>query len=455
MVKIGLTPVVAGGAWREGGWIAAGQFIGAFGSIAGVRLLTSVLAPESYGQLTLALTLASLALQVTLGPLVNASERFFTPARETGQTSAFFTGLRRLTLSASALIAAIGIITGVVLFTTGRVEWVPLAAATVLFALTSGCETILDSVQNATRQRKAVALHQAVRFWLRPVLAVELATVLGPTSWVGLLAYCVASIPILCSQFWFLRRTLRRLQLSTKWTNARSAVERRMLAYAAPLGMWGLFTWMQMWSDRWVLQVFGSSSDVGLYTSVAQLGSYPLLLGAILSQFAAPLIYAQAGTGADRRRAAAAVRMCELLAVGVAGVAGLLTLTAMLMHERLFALVVGAQYQSVSVFLPVAVLSGGLFVVGQMLSLVPLVLGDSRSLLLPRIGTAVLALILNIGGAYVFGFSGVLWAGVLVSVSYVVWLTLVVRRVSGRLSSAVETRETVRIDQSSWAEASA
>jgi O-antigen/teichoic acid export membrane protein len=359
-----------------------------------------------------------------------------------------------MTLNASALILAIGIVAGAVLAVTGRIEWVPLATAAVLFALTNGYETILDSVQNATRQRRVVAFHQAIRFWLRPGLAVFLTAALGATSWVALLAYCVASIPILCSQFWFLRRTLRGLQLSTSWTNARS-IEHRMLAYAAPFGVWGLFAWIQMWSDRWALQFLGSSTDVGLYASVAQLGSYPLLLGAILSQVAAPIVYAQAGTGADCRRTAAAVRTCELLTVGMAGVAGVLTLMALLLHEQLFALIVGTQYQSVSAFLPVAVLSGGLFVVGQVASLVPLVLGDSRSLLLPRIGTAVLALTLNSGGAYLFGLAGVLWAGVVVSVSYVVWLTVLARRLSARHNSVTDVGETLRIEQRSWAEASA
>jgi O-antigen/teichoic acid export membrane protein len=116
----------------------------------------------------------------------------------------------------------------------------------------------------------------------------------------------------------------------------------------------------------------------------------------------------------------------------------------MVIHQQLFALVVGAQYQSVSAFLPVAVLASGLFVVGQMLSLVPMVLGDSRSLLAPKVGTAILALLLNVAGAYLFGLPGVLWAGVLYSISYLTWLAVVVRRMAARQSPSPDDHHMLR-----------
>ena len=421
------------GAWREAAWITGGQLVGAVGALIGVRLLTGVLDPGTYGELALALTAATLAFQVILGPLVNAAERFFAPARETGQTPAFFSALRRLTLSAAGLMVAIGLIAAGALLLVGRTEWLPLTLGAVLFGFLSGCESILDGVQNAARQRSVVAIHQGIRQWLRPVLAVVLIASVLQASWVGMLAYCLASSAILGSQFWYFRRTLRRLGLSQSSSAATHTVELRMLTYAAPFGIWGLFTWLQMSSDRWAVQLVGSSADVGLYAIVAQLGAYPLtLIGAMLFQVAAPIAYAQAGAGSDPVRTQAAIRTCAALALGLAAAVVLLTLTTMLLHQQLFALAVGAQYQSVSAFLPVAVLSSGLFVVAQTLSLVPMVLGDSRSLLAPKVLTAMLAVALNIGGAYLFGLPGVFWAGVLYSISYLLWLAILVRRMAAR-----------------------
>jgi O-antigen/teichoic acid export membrane protein len=442
-------------AWRETAWISGGQLAGAVGAVIGVRLLTTVLDPGMYGEFALALTAAAFVFQVFLGPLVNAAERYFAPALETGQTTAFFSAVRGLTLGAAGLIVGIGVVAVSALVLIGRTEWLPLTLAAVLFALSSGCESILDGVQNAARQRSVVAIHQAIRQWLRPILAVVLIESVLRASWVGMAAYCLASMAVLSSQFWCFRGTLRRLDPSQSGPAAVQTIERRMLTYAAPFGIWGVFTWMQMSSDRWALQLVGSSADVGLYAIVAQFGAYPLtLIGAMLFQVAAPIAYAQAGAGSDPRRTRAAVRMCAMLALGLAAAAGLLTLTTMVLHQQLFAFVVGAEYQDVSGFLPVAVLASGLFVVGQMLSLVPMVLGDSRALLAPKVGTAILALLLNLAGAYLFGLPGVFWAGVLFSMSYLGWLALVVRRMAVRHRQAADRPQVPKRPAVSLAEAS-
>jgi O-antigen/teichoic acid export membrane protein len=416
---------------RDAAWISGGQLAGAVGAVVGVRLLTSALDPGAYGELALGLTLATLGFQVCLGPLANAAERFFAPTLEKGETAAFFSAQLGLTLRAAGLSIVFGLIACVVVAALGHVEWLPLTMGAALFAVLSGCEAILDGVQNAARQRSVVAMHQAIRQWLRPVVAVVLVVSVLHASWVGMAAYCVASIAILGSQLWFFRHTFRRLGLSQSGPVAAQRIERSMLTYAAPFGIWGLFTWMQMSSDRWALQLVGSSTDVGLYAIVAQVGGYPLtLIGAMLFQVAAPIVYAKAGQGSDPQRTQAAIRTCVGLTLGLAALVALLTFATMLLHRQLFALIVGGQYQSVSAFLPIAMLSSGLFVVGQMLSLVPMVLGDSRSLLAPKVGTALLAIGVNIGGAYLLGLPGVLWAGVLFSISYIVWLAFVVRRMA-------------------------
>jgi hypothetical protein len=63
-----------------------------------------------------------------------------------------------------------------------------------------------------------------------------------------------------------------------------------------------------------------------------------------------------------------------------------------------------------------------------MAALVPMALGDSRALLAPKIGTAVLALLLNAAGAYFFGIPGVLVAGLVFALCYLAWVAAVALR---------------------------
>jgi hypothetical protein len=63
-----------------------------------------------------------------------------------------------------------------------------------------------------------------------------------------------------------------------------------------------------------------------------------------------------------------------------------------------------------------------------MLSMVPMALGRSQSLLAPKILTALLAIVLNVVGAALFGSAGVLWAGLAFAVCYGVWVAITARR---------------------------
>jgi O-antigen/teichoic acid export membrane protein len=413
-------------AWREAAWISVGQLVGAVGAVIGVRMLTGLMQPIAFGELALGLTGATLVFQVVLGPLVNACERFFSPARDTGQTSAFFAALGHLTLRASGIILVPGLLLASVLLILGRLDWLLLVGGATAFALLSGWESIIDGIQNAARQRRAVALHQAMRQWIRPCFAVLLLSVTATaTGGTGMVAYAFGSLIVLGSQFWLLRRTLAFDPQDTPGPE-RAVLQRQMLTYAVPFGTWGVFTWTQASSDRWALQLMSSATDVGLYAIVAQLGSYPVhLFGAALTQLVAPMAYSGAGSGTDQRSTASALRLCILMAVAMVGLTALLTAATALAHDLVFATLVGPQYRGVSSFLPVAVLSSGLFVVGQMLSLLPMVLGNSKALLAPKIGTALLGLLLNLSAAYLFGLPGVLWAGVLFSLCYICWVAIV------------------------------
>jgi O-antigen/teichoic acid export membrane protein len=416
-------------AWRELAWILAGQVLGALGAVIGVKLLTAVLTPTVYGELALGVTSATLAFQVLLGPLVNAYDRFFATARETGRGQEFLSAVRRLTARASLVIVFLGLLVMAALTLLGQTHWQGLAAAAVVFGLLSGWESVLDGIQNAARQRGVVAVHQVLRQWLRPLLAVGLLITVATTSAVGMGAYALASLIVLGSQFFFFRRALGSRRSTSTVDASRLPLESQMMSYATPFAIWGLFTWMQVSSDRWALQMWGTSADVGLYAIVIQLASYPIaLLGGMLTQVAVPIIFSYAGEGSDVQRLTKAIQICLALAVGVLCVTLLLTITGLIGHRQIFAVLVGQQYQSASYLLPLGFLSSGLFVVGQMLSMVPMALGQSQTLLAPKIMTALLALVLNAVGAALFGSPGVLWAGLAFAICYGAWVTVTARR---------------------------
>lgn len=155
----------------------------------------------------------------------------------------------------------------------GHLEWAGLVWGAFLLSLLFGIGASLDAVQNAARQQKVVAWHQAVTPWLRSLFAFGLIVGFGARTGNALLGFVIGSAVVLASQvllFW--RKIVRAFAPRGA---AASDVERlmsQMRGYAWPFATWGVLTWLQMSSDRWAPQTFQNVRSVGIYAMLYQLG---------------------------------------------------------------------------------------------------------------------------------------------------------------------------------------
>lgn len=413
---------------REVAWVAAGQGASVLAMVVGVRLLTETLSPGSYGRLALGLTVVGLAQQLVVGPIANALMRWYSPARESGALRAYLAAGRGLLARATLALAGVFAVCAVALAVTGHRDWASWAVPAGLLALVSGVGSVLDGVQNAARQRRVVALHQGVGQWLRVLLALAGVRLLAPTAALALWGYAAAAVVVLVSQAAFFRLTLADSPHAPP--AAPEEVERwrgRLWAYAWPFVTWGLFSWAHFSSDRWALQAFGSSAEVGRYAVVYQLGYYPLtLLTIVLGQLVEPLLFHRAGDGTDPGRTADARRLNNRVVAGAVAVSSVGMLVAAFLHGWIFRLLAAPEYRDVSWLLPWVVLAGGIYAASQLAVGSLLVGTDTRVLIGPKIGTAVAGVLFSVVGARTWGIEGVV-AGTLassvVSLVWVLWTT--------------------------------
>lgn len=411
-------------------WVGLGQGLAVFGGVVGVRLLTHALDPTSYGELALGMTVATLTQQVILSPLSGSCLRFFAPAQEVNQLGAYLQGTRVLLGRVTIILLGVAGLLNLGLWAFGHAEWLGLTLAALVFSLLSSYNAALNGMQNAARQRMIVAWHQGLGQWLRFLTAVALIALLGAFSSVAMFGYAVASVVVLGSQLVFFRRKI--LPMSTSQPVVKqSDVEdwiRQMCSYAWPFATWGLFTWMQLASDRWALQTFSVTSDVGLYAVLYQMGYSPItLLSGLVVQLISPILFSRAGDGSDLVRLKHTHRLNNLLVLGAVLLTGLGTILAFLLHARIFSLLVAPEYREVSSLLPWMVLSGGLFASGQVAVLSLLSGVNTQDLIAPKIVTALLGILLSFAGAYWFGLHGVTYARIAFSVAYLLWILFLAR----------------------------
>ena len=405
---------------KEGGWIVAGQIATVLGALVLVRVLTEYLDPAQYGQLALGLTVAGLVNQVVMGGVTAGIGRFFSIAAEQNDLPNYLHASRRLLWYATVAVMAIALMLMTGLLWLGYSQWMGLAAAALVFSVLSGYNLSLSSIQNAARQRAIVAFHGGLDAWLKILLAVGVMVWLGHSSTAVVLGYALSSLLVTGSQFIFLRRLAHSQgetpQATVNWM-------RRMWAYSWPFSAWGVFTWAQQISDRWALQAFASTQDVGMYAVVFQLGYVPIGLAAGMAMtFLGPILYQRSGTSTDDARNTSVHRIAWQITLVGLFVTVLAFVLAFLLHEWIFELLVDTQYRSVSHFLPWMVLAGGVFAAGQMLALKLMSEMKASAMTAAKIVSAILGLVLNVCGAVQFGLAGVVAALVMFSSIYFSWM---------------------------------
>jgi O-antigen/teichoic acid export membrane protein len=414
---------------RELIWISLGQGLAVLGALVGVRLLTSVLTPDIYGQLALAMTLALLVNQVLLGPLSGAALRFYAPAHEKGELSAFLAALRRLLTNASGLVLLTASIISVALLLAGQISLFWLAVATFSFALLSGLNSILDSLQNAARQRSIVAWHQALVSWGRYLLATGMVLLVGATSTVAMTGYALATFLVLLSQLWFFWRMVRPTTgISVSTTASPQRWRTQIFTYGWPFAAWGIFSWAQLASDRWALQMFATTQDVGLYAVLYQLGFYPIMiLTGLMVQLVSPVLFRRAGDASDTSRMQQVYALNWRLTLGALLLTGVAALLSFALNEPIFRWLVAPDYRAVAWLLPGMALAGGLFATGQFASISVLSGAETRGLIAPKIATALLGASLNMLGAARWGITGVVCASAITAAVYLIWTLCLVK----------------------------
>ena len=191
---------------REFLWVGLGQTLTALGALVGVRLLTGLMSPAAYGELALGLTAVALVTQFLTGPLSNAAARFFAPAHEAGEFSAYTAAFRGLLTRAGGLVLLLAGAVSLALRLIGQSALFGLVLLALIFAVLSGLSAVLSSVQNAARQRAVVAWHQMLATWGRFLIAAGLIVWLGDQSVWAMAGFALASALVLASQFIFFRR---------------------------------------------------------------------------------------------------------------------------------------------------------------------------------------------------------------------------------------------------------
>lgn len=410
---------------KEGSWIVIGQIAVVLGALMLVRVLTEYLAPSQYGQLALGLTIAGLVNQVVIGGLTAGIGRFYSIAAEKNDLPGFLNASRGLMGYATVAAASIGLVLCIYLISAGKAQWLPLSIAVLILSILSGINSSLNGIQNAARQRAVVALHSGMDAWLKIGLAVGVMFWLGSTSTAVVIGYVFSSLLIIASQFVFLRPLIKNKVVVSKSDD--NQWERQIWGYSWPMAVGGLFNWGYYASQRWALELFTTTEQVGYFFALTQIAYTPInMAAAMFMSFLTPILFVRAGaaTNADRiKRTHAVVIRIAFLGMGFT----LLTAgVTYFIHEIFFGLLVASEYRQMSYYMPYIVLSAGILAVSQALALIVAVQNQTKKFLpLAVIGNGLIAT-LNLLFTHLWGIDGLVISIVIGAAIHFIWMLMLV-----------------------------
>lgn len=404
------------------------------GGFVSVRVLTSALGPAEYGTLALIQTLAFLPPQFLYGPLAQGVTRFYSVARESGHRV-------ELMLAALRLLGYITAATALIAFFTSAVarelvasafgdSWPVFLLAAGLLSVVDGYSLILDGVQNAARQRIVVSWHQNLSRWGRLGLSIAFIAWWAGGALSAIWGWVAAALIVSISQTRFLVRLLG-IHTSPFRDADRRAVANQVgdiIRFSLPFVVWGVFSWVQFASDRWTLQAFWGSSEVGVYAALSQIGYTPLVVfGNMMLQLISPIVFERVGDNSNSGRRASGMHQLVWAIYIVSGATVAFVIALSLLHRPIFQFLTPEPFWILSPQLPLMALAAGIFNVGQMFTVFSQALYQSRRLIAPKLGFALLNTALNILLGKLYGPNGIVLAFLASSLVYALWMGLLSR----------------------------
>ena len=416
--------------FKEFSWIGIGQIITIIGALFGVRLLTSLLSPEQYGELALGMTVGTFIYTIFLGPITNGIARYFSLANRKNDTLNYLKATQKIISFTSLLIFILFIIVLFILINTAYSKWLWLYIASIIFGIFSSFSNIFNNIQNVIRNRSLVAFYNLLSTWLRLILAAIFIKTFGITSTSAMFGQAFSMILILILQIYFFKNQLKKNKF-LKPLDKKSILDWQSLitSFSWPYSSWAVLSWLSKSADKWGLEFFSGNESVGFYAILYQLGFYPIsVIIAIITSYLTPIYYDKAG---DRKNK---FNLKKLYSFGFKTfyLIFLILLIPVIIsfnyHEIIFKLFVDYKYYNVSYLLGPMMLSA---LINQSTNIISIIIeadNNTKSLIIPNNVSSLIGILAYLLGAYYGGLNGIIIASILHSLIFLIWYIILVKK---------------------------
>ena len=272
-------------------WVISTKISTIIGALALIRILTEFLSPSQYGQLALAFTGFGFLTQILMGPLGQAIGRYYTHSVHAGGFYDFsYTAIRYVKKAAYVLMIFCMVLI-VLLNWLDEENHMKIVVLICVYSYIFGVNDLMNGMQNLAGNRKEWFANVAIETSLKLIIVLLLLTYFDQSPEVVLLALIISSILALAHQYLNISKLNKN---STNEGTNKTDWNFEILSLASKAALWGPVVWIHQSSDRWSLQYFSGSNEVGLYAALYQISYAPMVLvGGTIGAILVPYLYNQ------------------------------------------------------------------------------------------------------------------------------------------------------------------
>lgn len=401
-------------------WVVLGNTISILGILIMLKLFTKQLDQVEYGIYYLSLTGGVFINQIFFGPLGNGVSRFLIIAESEDDLNSFFKASFIIIKKIIYLLSLLFFFSLIVLLIKSEIKFIVLLFSTYISSIFTGFTSIIFSLQNIKRERKIVAKFQIFEAIIKLTLVYVLFVFIDKSANTVAVGVAISSLLVFVLQMFLLKKNGSFIHFKSIDSNLKKWND-KIFIYSYPFAIWGLFTWVQISSDRWFLGLFSDTQSIAMYAVLFQIGYYPLtiLMGYIV-QIITPVLFTRAGDGLNKSM----LKNSTFLNFRVATISIICTIIGfvliLFLQDYFIVIFTSPKYYSISHFLPYMVFSGGLFATSQILSLDFLAQLNVNKLMFIKISTAILGVVFSYFLIKSLGLKGAVYSNVLFSGVYLI-----------------------------------
>jgi O-antigen/teichoic acid export membrane protein len=398
--------------FKESFWVIFSQLIGVIGMLLTINILSTRLDPSQYGTYSLFLTIGALMNSFFLGGISSGIPRFYTLITGNHKKNSYLYSAYFLCLKAFLFEIVFLTVISIIFLAVGHSENLSLVWIVVLFSTISSFNLIINDIYNIARHRSKITLMLFIEQSFRITFMLFAIYYFGNHVIVVMVSFLISTIITLLLNINLLKKIFKDFRFSRFPVNMEiKEWQIKIFKYSIPLSFVGLLSWFQSFSDRWALDFFSTSSNVGFYSILFQLGftSSNLIIG-VINAMISPIIYQKTGDLNDLEQNKKVhliiwrtVFFCFLVLL-------FFFMISFFLHKFIFFVFVSSLYASVSYLLPWLILAGGLFSISQLLLTKLSAEFKSGKILYIKILAAVILILFNSIGAYFYELNGVVIA---------------------------------------------